>query len=167
MPQDGGNPQSCHWRAIQQVIPVTGSRDEQTAGAGVVCVERTLLSAAADSCPEKTKYSRSNRTGPQCVRTSFRTVRWNKKAHAPRSGGTGKPGTAVPGKRNWTQQSPARDGTQAMTQIPEGRLKFSRTLERPGQFSSCCMGKPGTGRARLHRLRKYSCRDGACPVSDC
>src|ERR1035441_10062027 len=55
---------------MQQVIPVTESGDEQTGGAGVVCVERTLLSAAADSCPEKTKYSRSNRTGPQCVRTS-------------------------------------------------------------------------------------------------
>ena len=32
---------------------------------GLVCVERTLLSAAFDSCPEKTEQSKSNRTGPQ------------------------------------------------------------------------------------------------------
>jgi len=35
------------------------------ASGGLVCVERTLLSAASDSCPEKREQSRSNRTGPQ------------------------------------------------------------------------------------------------------
>jgi hypothetical protein len=33
------------------------------ASGGLVCVERTLLSAASDSCPEKREQARSNRTG--------------------------------------------------------------------------------------------------------
>ena len=41
------------------------------------------LAHPPDSCPEKTKYSRSNRTGPQCVRTSFRAVRWNQAQENP------------------------------------------------------------------------------------
>jgi hypothetical protein len=61
---------------------------------------------------------------------------------------------AVGGK--WNQSKPRRGEREAMTETPEGRLKFSRTLERPAQFSSCCMGKPGTGKARLHRLQKES-----------
>src|ERR1019366_3978289 len=61
---------------------------------------------------------------------------------------------AVGGK--WNQSKPQRGEREAVTETPEGRLKFSHTLERPGQFSSCCMGKPGPGRARLHRLRKKS-----------
>jgi hypothetical protein len=32
---------------------------------GLVCVERTLLSTAFDSSPEKREWSRSNRTGQQ------------------------------------------------------------------------------------------------------
>src|ERR1019366_3419150 len=33
------------------------------ASGGLVCVERTLLPAASDSCPEKREQARSNRTG--------------------------------------------------------------------------------------------------------
>jgi A/G-specific adenine glycosylase len=71
---------------------------------------RALASAALASNPVETQLAASQRAVNRSNQKMEPTVL------EPRSGGTGKPGTAVPGKRRGKARSPARDGTPAMTE---------------------------------------------------